>query len=434
MKKEKIVIVGSGIAGITAAKLEGDKGNDVVLLDISSRAGGLLTSDKIEGHYFDQGTHIFPATGLKELDEILFGDLTEENYSITKLISAGNYFNGSLNEKSCYVDASTLPTTIYYQGCIDILGNNITDFENLEQWYDHRFGKTFSREIFCPVIKKYIGVDAKELPLSVGYFFDMSRVLAFDQDITETLGAINKYYAVLGHHSRKEGATKYYPKNGGVGQFIEDMMSKLDPVSLKVLLGKKILKIIESDGVVKEVVTESECFEVDRMIWTIPVSLLSLYLPLGVKTNPPKFRKTYLFDYIFDVPLLSNAAFINVYDLKLKSGRITLYQNLMDDNGIGRCTVEVLSDEIVTEDDIYDELVIMKLVDENASCTLKNKRIIKNGFPILDLDYVEQSKKQSKQYHDYFKNINFLGKASEKAFFMTDVLKETYNILVLNKK
>ena len=65
MKKEKIVIVGSGIAGITAAKLEGDKGNDVVLLDISSRAGGLLTSDKIEGHYFDQGTHIFPATGLK---------------------------------------------------------------------------------------------------------------------------------------------------------------------------------------------------------------------------------------------------------------------------------------------------------------------------------------------------------------------------------
>lgn len=433
-KREKIIVVGAGIAGIAAARFEVDKGNEVVLLEASDRPGGLLKSDLVDGYMFDYGTHIIPETGLKELDEILFGHLTNEEYSISKLIPTGNYFNGVLNEKSCYVDTSTLAKEAYHQGCHDLVtSSGKVDGCDLQSWYDSRYGKTFSREVFCPVIKKYIGIDAGQLDASVGYFFDMSRLLAFDQKTTDRLSVVENYYAVLGHHERKEGVAKYYPKHGGVGKFVDDMISKIDPANFKLLLNTKMTKVSEAAGVVEAIHTNHGEISADRVIWTIPIAILSMYAPLGITVGKPQFRKTSLFDYVLDKPLLSDVTFINVYDLKLYSGRITLYQNLgHEPEGIGRCTVEVLSDVDVTEDVILKELVDIGVVANDANCLLKKKRDVANGFPVLDLDYVRQSKDQSACYHNYFKNIHFLGKASEKAFFMTDVLKEVYTELVVN--
>lgn len=432
-KKERIVIIGAGIAGIAAARFEVDKGNDVILIDSSDRPGGLLKSDSIEGHYFDYGTHIIPETGLKALDEMLFGHLTIQDYAINKCIPAGNFFNGILNEKSCYVDTSTLPKDLYNQGCYDVLSASHSGAESLQGWYDNRYGQTFSREIFCPVIEKYMGEKAVNLDASVGWFFDMSRLLAFDQNTTEKLGEINHYYDVLGHHVRKEGVTKYYPKKGGVGTLIEDMIEQIEAKYFKVLLDTKILKINQHEGVVNEVVTNLGSLPVDRLIWTIPVALLAMHVPLGINVEKPTFRKTALFDYVFDKPLLSDVTFINVYDLNMHSGRITLYQNLREDSdNQGSCTVEVLSDIDLTEDDILNELITMGLIANGAKCILKRKRNVSNGFPILSIDYVSQSKRQRSHYHEHFKNVNFLGKASEKAFFMTDVLKEAYIELVVD--
>ena len=431
-KREKVLIVGAGISGIAAARFEMDKGNDVVLLDSSDRPGGLLKSDLVEGYYFDYGTHIIPQTGMPELDGLLFGDLATEDYVIKKLIPAGNYFNGQLNEKSCYVDTTTLPRDLYNQGCVDALSASQDSADNLRDWYNNRYGETFSEEIFCPVIEKYIGVDASRLTPSVGYFFDMSRLLAFDQETTDILGSIDRYYAILGHHVRKDGVQKYYPRKGGVGAFVDHMLTKLDGDNVRLLLGNQIKTISHENGRVKEVAIGDELLKIDRLIWTIPVALLALYVPLGVKVKKPEFRKTSLFDFAFDMPLLSDTTFINVYDLGMKSGRITLYQNLSGlVAGNSHCTVEVLSDEPVEENDILDELKTMGLLASDCECLLKRQRDVVNGFPILDLEYVAQSRVQSNAYHQHFKNIDFLGKASEKAFFMTDVLKETYTRLVV---
>jgi len=428
-KQQSIVIVGAGIAGILAAKIEMDKGNKVVLLDSSDQAGGLLKSDCVDGNYFDYGTHIIPETGIELLDEILFGDLSPLDYSIKKLIPTGNYFNGLLNEKSCYVDTTTLSSGSYTQGCYDILTADRDDESiNLKGWYDKRYGHTFSEQIFCPVIEKYMGVPAKELSPAVGLFFDMSRLLAFDQVTTERLGVIEQYSSVLGHHIRKEGVKKYYPKYGGVGTFIEHMLAKLSGSNVEILLGVHIQKINQQNGLVKDVVTNKGNYKVDRVIWTIPIAVLANYVPLGTELPRPKFRSTSLFDFVFDKPLLSDVTYINVYDLNMKSARVTLYQNLKSQNDSkGSCTVEVLSDKPVTENYILKELVMMGLISSDSKCLFKRKRTVANGFPILDLQYVEQSGLQSESYRRYFENIDFLGKASEKAFFMKDVLEEVYN-------
>ena len=86
MSSKKVVVVGSGIAGITAAYFEAKRGNSVTLIDSDNRAGGLLKSDFIIGRYFDYGTHIYTETGVEELDEFLFSDLNNDNCMIKDTI------------------------------------------------------------------------------------------------------------------------------------------------------------------------------------------------------------------------------------------------------------------------------------------------------------------------------------------------------------
>lgn len=55
--KEKVIVIGAGIAGLTAAYYLRKQGMDVEVLESSSRVGGRMTSDTSEGYIIDRGAH-----------------------------------------------------------------------------------------------------------------------------------------------------------------------------------------------------------------------------------------------------------------------------------------------------------------------------------------------------------------------------------------
>lgn len=55
--KEKVIVIGAGIAGLTAAYYLWKQGMDVEVLESSSRVGGRMTSDTSEGYTIDRGAH-----------------------------------------------------------------------------------------------------------------------------------------------------------------------------------------------------------------------------------------------------------------------------------------------------------------------------------------------------------------------------------------
>lgn len=436
MSNKNVSVVGAGIAGIIAAYFEVKKGHNVTLIEADARAGGLLKSDLSNGKYFDYGTHILSETGEKELDDLIFSDFSPQDCFINNKINVANYHNKRMNDKSCYVDAATIGEDLFNKGCMELLKTEeFPKGDNLEEFLLNKFGKTFYNEIFKPVVMKYTGTHPKELAVQSGWFFDMSRMLAFDDNTTKNLGKLAVYNSKLAHHTRVEGALKYYPKEGGVGDIIVSLMEKLNAEGVDVKLNFKTKEIKHNHGKVFSLVGADEEIIVDKLIWTLPSSFLSFLSNLAKKTSPPLFRKTGLFDFTFENPLNSLATYINVYDLDMYSGRITLYQNLSDVENYS-CTVEVLTDDDIDLEGLTEkllfELMEMDIVSKKNNCIFKQFRPIKNGFPILTKKFLEEQSELNSYCQSYFQNVSFVGRATTDVFFMKDVLIDTFKKLKNN--
>ena len=68
MKNNKIIIVGSGIAGMSAAIRLKSVGYNVEIFEANSYAGGKLTAFKSNGYRFDMGPSLFTMPEL--IDEL----------------------------------------------------------------------------------------------------------------------------------------------------------------------------------------------------------------------------------------------------------------------------------------------------------------------------------------------------------------------------
>ena len=429
MSNKKVTVVGSGIAGITAAYFEAKKGNSVTLVDSDERAGGLLKSDFANNRYFDYGTHILTETGIIQLDDFLFSNLNNNNCMVKDQINAANYFNKKMNSKNCYVDISSLSEQDYLKGCDELLASNNLDAENLELFFINRFGKTIYKNIFKPVSEKYMGLDPSLLSAKVGHFFDLSRLLAFDDSTTKRLTESKIYNAKLGHHIRSKGLKKFYPRDGGMGGIIDLLMGKLSKEGVDVKLSTNIKSINQENGKVVSLIAEEEILT-DKLVWTLPSSYLSFLSGLDKKASAPKFRNTAIYDFTFENPLNSKAAFINIYDLEMLSGRVTLYQNLSQSDNYS-CTVELLAGDDVDLSNLIDaiqrELVEMDIVRKGNQCTFKQHRPIKNGFPVLTTEFVKAQNEMGEYCEDYFQNVLFIGRSTGKVFFMNEVLVDVFN-------
>src|ERR1041385_308990 len=56
-QEEDIVIIGAGLAGLTAAVILAHAGRSVTVFEQSSKVGGRARTENIDGFYFNQGPH-----------------------------------------------------------------------------------------------------------------------------------------------------------------------------------------------------------------------------------------------------------------------------------------------------------------------------------------------------------------------------------------
>lgn len=426
---KNVLVLGGGIVGITAAYFSMKNAASVVLVEASSQLGGLHKSDCTKYGCFDYGTHVAGKTGIDELDNFLFSDFTDQNSHQFNVGRSGNFFNGQLSDISPHVNTNFLDRNIYEQGCIELLEAKNKIGSNLKETLINRYGETFYQNIFENLIKNNFDCDAAVLANECLEFFDMNRLLAFDKKTTDIRKTDSKMDIKLGFHSATAGVAKTYPKTGGIGTWVKYLEKKLIDRNIEIKIRSQITNIKVKKG--KYFVTiGDDILEMDELVWTLSSGLLNRFIPTNTTGSRPKFRKTAIYDFVFDGPLYTKSQYINVYDKSLLSSRVTCYQNLQKDGEFFACSVEVLQDISFASEKIIEqieaELFYMGIVQGDSKCVFSQCRILEEGFPVLTITDVENLKSINRFYEEEHENIILVGRSSAEGFFTSELLRAAY--------
>lgn len=447
----RCVVVGAGSVGILAAYLCSKKYDEVILIEKNSNLGGLLSSFEMNGAKYDYGTHIPGVTGNANIDEFLFGDEDEINSKFYKFpyLKSENYFKGEWNKKNTLLDVRKLESIDYYKGIVDLLecpgleGSEKTLAEFLEK----SVGKVFTEKAYKPVIEKLQGegVSLDALIPEVLRTFGLQRVIALTSEASKELKQIERLDSSLGYHSyddHERDGFYYYPKgNNGIGKWMDYAIEKLKKSGVKILQGEEVAAIEHKNGIISNVVLKNDdSISIDHLVWTVPAFLAYKAAEIDFSSKPPSFMNHILCHYEFDSPLLkSEPQYLLCWDPEFYSYRITLYPNITEDSDKqmkNNLTVELLSGKLEQNeidkmlDVVHAELIKLKVISTEAKLVESKLQNLGAGFPIFTTDFIQNVVEQAKTLNKSLNNFSLLGRASGRAFFINDLLRDTYTQLI----
>lgn len=255
--KEKVIVIGAGIAGLTAAYYLRTQGKDVEVLESSSRVGGRMTSDTSEGYIIDRGAQFLSSaypvlhqlidqTGLKDRlvatsSQVAFlrnGSLHTVDFLNPLSLATSGFMTwrewlklvfGSLK---MYRDIHKLPINNYAAWAH-------FDTETADGWYNRNFG-TWMTEYFIE-------------PMLEGFYF---------QSPEETSKALTMAMSAFSIHKSRTMTLK-----GGIGILPEALAKELT-----VHLNTQVKEISVSDKGVT-VHTDMQDYSTQRVILATPATV-----------------------------------------------------------------------------------------------------------------------------------------------------------------
>jgi len=263
-----ILVVGGGLAGLSAAHELEKAGRDYLLIEKEKKTGGLCRSFQVKGYTFDYSGHLLCVKDegvLEWIQDLLDGQISffERRASI--------YVEGSWVPYPFQANLGFLPQKVMAECLADFLKQAATggpasasNEEDLGSWLVSTFGEAICEYFFVPYNEKLFGRSLKEL-VPQGIEWSIPRP-SIEGVINGAFGATNEK---LGYN-----ATFHYPRNGGIEEIPKAIASRLKSVRFSCDL-KKVRwperKALLGDG--KEV-------EYEAMISTAPLpELLTLLDP-----------------------------------------------------------------------------------------------------------------------------------------------------------
>src|SRR5262245_3149112 len=160
------------------------------LLTVVERAphlGGLLTTfDYDRFGSFDCGMHWMTETGVRDIDDLHFGLLPEQDWvrlEGSRRDLSGLFYSGKLQQNSQYPDLRGLDRKTYL-ACVSDFFANLNQphvpSENLLGYARARFGPLIADTVIAPIASKVHGMEAESLDTMARYLPLLDRVIFFD--------------------------------------------------------------------------------------------------------------------------------------------------------------------------------------------------------------------------------------------------------------
>ena len=254
------IILGSGIAGISAGYHLEKAGEKVVIYERDNDWGGLCGNFIIDGFRFDKFVHFSFAS-----DEYIVNQFKKSVDLYEHVPFPVNYYNGIWLKHPAQNNLAPLPTNQKVEIINSFINRNIKPIdkiENYEEWLKVQYGDYFAENFPFKYTRKYWGIEPKELETKwIGqrmYTPDIKQVL---RGAFETQDECFYYAKVM-----------KYPRRGGFRSILNNVREGLD-----IRLGKKAVAINPAQ---KQVTfADGSRAEYERLISSLPLPEIIAMLP-----------------------------------------------------------------------------------------------------------------------------------------------------------
>ena len=434
-KKQNVVICGGGYLGLMIALMLSNRRNvNVIIVERQTNLGGLYnTAYQKDEFYFDHGSRAILQTGVKELDDVIFSLLPDDQYQkTTENLREFSFQHGKYCNYSNCLDARLLPAKVFERGKTQML--NIAEVEcadtgstNLQKHCLSTYGEIFTRELIEPVMVKLTGSKLENLDKSALLTHGLNRVIIADQQETMALKSEsdfnNSRIAYSRYDDNNSKMIKTYPLFGGLSDYIKRLtcyLSSRDNVSIKTQT--TINKLISEKDKIQAIVTDdAQIIPCDHLFWTIPSVFFAKLANIDVSDiDPPRFLDIEFSHMVFKGQLNTNAHFVYNYDDAYSIYRSTFYNNYTAvQEGFGAITVEkILFEELThgaqTEKEILDQLIMMDLLHPGTELVWAHTQLFKNGWPAFDFGFGSSQDELNRRAIGVYDNVHIVGKSNGK--------------------
>ena len=165
MDRNRVVIIGAGPAGLTAAHELVEEGVKPTLLEKSGQAGGIARTEIYRGYRFDMGGHRF-FTKMEKINQ-LWREMLEEDFlkvrRISRIYYRGRFFKYPLSISNALFNLGFIESTMILASYLNSRIRPLPEEDNFEQWVSNRFGYRLYDTFFKTYTEKVWGIPCTEI-------------------------------------------------------------------------------------------------------------------------------------------------------------------------------------------------------------------------------------------------------------------------------
>jgi protoporphyrinogen oxidase len=408
----KYIIVGAGVAGLTAAYKLLENGHEVTVLEKEPDIGGLARSFKYGDFIFDIGPHRF-FSDKAEIDKFIKSVLKQEYIVIqrkSRIHLLNRYFSWPLGPDMLIKLPLRLLPQIIYDFSVKLKSDN----QNFKEYAITKYGKTLFELVFKDYTEKFYGISCEELHHN-WLKWSLDKAVINKKIRTDSLFDLFKMI----YTSMRFEAKFLYPK-GGCGRFVQKLESMINDRGGKIVKdvdnisiayeNNKITSLCYSDSTKKSI-------ELDHLIYTAPITQLAQQLNLGVIDL--EYINLIIYNFEINKPLKSRGQWVYFGDNNLNFTRVSFPRNFDKNNvpsGKDSLCVEVTckNDSMIwskpysATERLVCDLGKVKLCQREDIDYVHIEKIA-NAYPVYKLNYPEELE-NIKIKLNKFSNLTCLGR------------------------
>ncbi len=326
----KIIIIGAGPAGLTAAYELAKSRYEVIIIEKENQVGGLSKTINNNGYLFDLGGHRF-FTKYPDVKRI-WAEVLPNDFLLRPRLSRiyynGKFFYYPLRPFNAFLNLGPITSTVAFISYLKARIKPNRHPINFEQWVTNHFGKKLYEIFFKTYTEKVWGIPCTQI--SADWAAQRIKNLSLGKAILNAFG-------LKGKEKVRTLIDKFHYPRRGPGQFWEKMAEIITKKGGKIILGAEAMEInrtAEGNFLVKLKSGEAiEKIPAKVVISSMPLAELILSLrpwPPDEVINSARhlnYRDFYTVGLIINKDNIFPDNWIYIHSKEIRAGRLQNFKN-----------------------------------------------------------------------------------------------------------